>query len=196
VEGPRVRTPQVSVGRDRTVSGIEECTPSADRGVEDDLEEEHIEKLFRQLRAIPNPEKPRVHRPEHGSECLFWVRKELVKDQRIRPEDCYPVGRGQRFSEVPVTLSWSRDIWPGGREKPTYVEVLRRVPMADGGRWVWQADRPPRAPVRGRPQRGRGAYPQGQNRPPLPPPPKMQKQGPLEADQGTTQLPPDHAQVQ
>jgi hypothetical protein len=25
--------------------------------------------------------------------------------------------------------------------RPTYAKVLKRVPMAEGGRWVWQPDR-------------------------------------------------------
>jgi hypothetical protein len=85
-------------------------TPGVDREFEEDMDEEHIEELFGQLWAVPIPEKPRVRRPEHGSKCLFWVRKDLVRDHKIRPEDFFLVGIGLRIVEVPVTMSWSRDI--------------------------------------------------------------------------------------
>jgi hypothetical protein len=44
--------------------------------------------------------------------------------------NCYPVSRAQWIYEAPITLSWARDIRPGGRGKATYAEVLRRIPMA------------------------------------------------------------------
>jgi hypothetical protein len=118
-----------------------------------DLDEEHIEELFGQLWAIPNQEKPRVPISPHDG-CLFWVRGELVRERCIRPEDYFPVSGSQRINGVPMTLRWS-DIRPGDGKRATYADVLRRIPMADGGRWVWQPDRPPHA-QRGRPQRGRG----------------------------------------
>jgi hypothetical protein len=49
------------------------------------------------------------------------------------------VSRDQRISEPPTTLSWARDIRSGGGGKATYTEVMKRAPMADGGKWVWQA---------------------------------------------------------
>jgi hypothetical protein len=73
-------------------------------------------------------------------------------------------------------LSYLRDLCPIG-DRPTFVEVLKRIPMAAGGKWVWQPDKPVRPAVRGRPQaqRGRGGF-----RPPvaphqnMAPPPQMQ----------------------
>jgi hypothetical protein len=63
---------------------------------------------------------------------------------------------------------------------------------------VWQAERPPRAPFRGRPQRGRGAVLQGQGRPPPPPqqlPPKQKRLLEGEHNQGNQGNPPvDRAQ--
>jgi hypothetical protein len=92
------------------------------------------------------------------------------------------VSRNQQFDKPPVRVSWSQDFKSGEGAKATFAEVVKQVAMVDGGKWVWQPDKPlPRAPMRGRPQRGRGAggLPQGQvraNQPP-PPPHPLQKQG-------------------
>jgi hypothetical protein len=118
-------------------------------------DEEHNEELFGQLWAVPNPD--RVPRAIHGGSCLFWIRKDLVRARWIKREDLHPVSKEQRITEKPITLSWARNLRPGGRDKATYAEVLMRIPMADGGRWVWQTEKPPHAQFRGRPQRCRGA---------------------------------------
>jgi hypothetical protein len=59
-----------------------------------DEEEDHIEELFRQLWVIPNPEKPKASYPSNGGDALFWIRMDLVREGRVRPEDCFLVGRG------------------------------------------------------------------------------------------------------
>jgi hypothetical protein len=66
---------------------------------------------------------------------LFWIRKDLVRQRQIRPKDCYPVGRSDRFDEHSKSLSWVKDIWAGG-DRATFVEALKKAPMADGGRSV------------------------------------------------------------
>jgi hypothetical protein len=137
-----------------------------------DQEEGHIGDLYGQLwfvpNSSPNPQRARVSTSGKGGGQLFWIRKELVSQRRIRLEDCLPVGRSDRFDAELRRLSFAKDIWAGG-DKATFVEALKKAPMADGGRWVWQPDRPPRAA--GRPQlnsqRGRGGHqPQGQRAPP------------------------------
>jgi hypothetical protein len=81
-----------------------------------------------------------------------------VREKRVRLEDCYPVSRSQRVGKVLTTLSFVRDIWSSGK-RASYKEALNSIPMVEGGRWVWQADKAQRPPIRGRPQgqRGRGA---------------------------------------
>jgi hypothetical protein len=107
--------------------------------------EEHIEEIFGQLWAIPDSPRPRV---SHGGGHLVWIRSDLVRERKIRPEDCHPVSRFQKFDKQPKTLSFARDIWGGSGKKQTFVEaVKKKVAMAEGGRWVWQADRPGRVPV-------------------------------------------------
>jgi hypothetical protein len=53
-------------------------------------------------------------------------------------------------------VSFDRDIKAIGGEKASYAEIVKRSLMTEGGRWVWQADKP-RAPVRGRNLGARGA---------------------------------------
>jgi hypothetical protein len=76
------------------------------------------------------------------------------------------VRKGEKFAGVPNHLSFSRDIWGKG-EKETYTDILKKSSMEEGGRWVWQPDRPPRAPNRGGflGQRGRGTGGQYQGHP-------------------------------
>jgi hypothetical protein len=56
---------------------------------------------------------------------LMWICKELMREHHIRPEDCFPVSKNQRISEVPTTLRW-RDIRlaNGGGGETSYVEVV------------------------------------------------------------------------
>jgi hypothetical protein len=136
--------------------------------VKDGLDkEEAIEELFGQLWAIPVEDKARVPNPAGGVRHLIWIRKDLVRDRRIRPKDCFPAGRNKKIFSPPKRLSFAKDIWARG-DRATYAEALGNIPMAEGGRWVWQADKPkpPAKPVRGRPPipRGRGSFNQGRQR--------------------------------
>jgi hypothetical protein len=121
-------------------------------------EEDTVEEFFRQLWSIPTSERPRV--PDGcGGRCLVWIRRDLVEAWTIHLDDCFLVSRFQRFDKPPRKLNFTRDIWAKANNRESYVEVLKRRTMADGGRWIWQPD-PPRA--QGRPQqaqapRGRGA---------------------------------------
>jgi hypothetical protein len=72
-----------------------------------------------------------------------------VGERRIHLEDCYPVGKSDKFDAKPRRLNFVKDIWASG-EKATFPEALKKPPMVDGSRWVWQPDRPPRAPTRPR----------------------------------------------
>jgi hypothetical protein len=128
-----------------------------------------VEEIFGQLWAVPKPDKVRVPEPNREWGCLVWIRKDLVRKKKIRVEDCFPVNRAQRIEGSSTRVSFSRDILVQG--KATYADILRRSSMAEGGRWVWQADKPPRAPARGgfATQRGRGAGQQYQGRPAAPP---------------------------
>jgi hypothetical protein len=133
-------------------------------------DEDFVEEIFGQLWAVPKPLVPRVlDSPPHGGR-LVWIRKDLVREKKVRPEDCFPVGRNQRIVHPVTKLSFSRDICRNG-EYPSYVEVLKRLPMAEGGHWVWQLNKPQQASPRGggRAQQGRGrgrGQPQQQIRPP------------------------------
>jgi hypothetical protein len=98
-----------------------------------DQDQECVEDLFGQLWVIPKSE-PRVPPPRSHGESLFWIRRDLVREKRVRLEDCYLVSRSQRVGKVSMTLSFARDIWSGGK---TYKEALNSIPMAEGGRWVW-----------------------------------------------------------
>jgi hypothetical protein len=122
-----------------------------DRVIEKDAveSEEHVEEIFGQLWAIPNSEAARVPHPGYGS-MLVWIRKDLVRERRIRLEDCFPVSRSHRIDKPPTRLYWAMDIWSGGSGKETYAEILKKT-MEEGGRWVWHPDRPVhgRAPSRG-----------------------------------------------
>jgi hypothetical protein len=93
-------------------------------------------------------DKARVPNPAGGVRHVVWICKDLMRDRRIRPEDCFPAGRNQKIFSPPKRLSFTKDIWVGG-DHATYAEVLQKIPMAKGGRWVWQVDKT--KPVRGRP---------------------------------------------
>jgi hypothetical protein len=72
-----------------------------------------------------------------------------------------------------LTVSFACDIWVRGCEKASYVEIVKRSSMAEGGRWIWQANKP-RAPGRGRNLGAKGAgaqpLPRLPFRPQVPPP--------------------------
>jgi hypothetical protein len=63
-----------------------------------------------------------------GGGYLVWIRKDLVWERRIQPEDCFSVDRAQRIEGVPKKLSLSRDILAQGRA--TYADILRKSVMA------------------------------------------------------------------
>jgi hypothetical protein len=62
---------------------------------------------------------------------------------------------------TPISLCFAREILAQGKE--TYVDIIRKSSMADGCHWVWQPDKPVRAPTHGgyAAQRGRGVGFQG-----------------------------------
>jgi hypothetical protein len=87
-----------------------------------------------------------VDRDEEELEEIFahiWAvqKLNLVQSRRIHPEDCLQVSRDQRVEGIPHKLSFSRDILV--QAKATYADILKRSALAEGGRWVWQANMPP-----------------------------------------------------
>jgi hypothetical protein len=127
----------------------------ADRGdlvvetVELDQEEE-IEEIFSQLWSVSKPEKARVTERKGNGGVLIWIHNDLVRERRL--EDCFPVGKFQKLEATPTRLSFSRH---------TYADVLKRIPMVQGGRWVWQPDKAQHAPGRGgfrQPRGGGGGF--------------------------------------
>lgn len=133
---------QVSHGTLGAVRGNRRADPVVE--VEDEL----CEEIFGQLWAIPNSRanpKREIQREDGG--CLVWIRKDLVREKWIRAEDCFPVTRSYRVREVPSSISFSRDILGRDGSKASYAEVLQRVPMAEGGRWVWQPEGQPFRPA-------------------------------------------------
>jgi hypothetical protein len=111
--------------------------------VEESCEEYHIEDFFSQLWSVPQPpEKARVLNQEINGGHLVWVRRDLVRSREIKPEDCFLVGRHERIVDKPTILSFSRDIWAQGGSRLTFVEALKQSVMAEGGRWIWQPERP------------------------------------------------------
>jgi hypothetical protein len=113
--------------------------------------EEQIEEIYDQLWSIPNLSNPRVQ-ASHGGSHLVWICSDLVRERRIRPEDCYPIGKHQKIDKAPKTLSFTRDIWAGAGQRQTFVEAVKKKVMVEGGRWVWQVDKPVLPPTRQRPQ--------------------------------------------
>lgn len=109
-------------------------------------EGEEIVEFYGQLWAIDSlpPRAPRVRLPDpsHNStsnhtDQIFWVRRALVDSRKVTVEECYPVGRSDRFEKAPVKLSFARDFWGKGGKKKSFTEILK-APMAEGGRWIWQ----------------------------------------------------------
>jgi hypothetical protein len=49
----------------------------------------------------------------------------------VRAEDCFPVSRSHKFLQQPMRVPL-RELCCEGTH-PTYVEVLKRVPMVEGG---------------------------------------------------------------
>jgi hypothetical protein len=107
-----------------------EVDPVARIGVVDQ-DEECVEELFGQLWAIPKS-KPRVPTPHLHGGRLIWKRRDLVRERRVHPEDCFPMSRSQRDGKVSTTLSFMKDMWAGG-ERATYKEVFNSIPMTEGG---------------------------------------------------------------
>jgi hypothetical protein len=80
----------------------------------------------------------------------------LLRENRVRPEDCFPVSHTQRVEGPLMNLSFSIDILAKG--KVTLTDILKRSAMAEGGRWVWHAEKPMAQASRGGfAQRGRCA---------------------------------------
>jgi hypothetical protein len=108
----------------------------------------------------------------------MWIRKDLVREGRVHPDDCHPVSQFQKVALNLKTLSFSRDICGGGGGagvRETFMDVLKKAPMAEGGRWVRKPDKPVH-PVNWQIQDARGRM-QGVNqgfRPPPPPRPPHQ----------------------
>jgi hypothetical protein len=53
------------------------------RGVEC-LDEEYVKEIFEQLWAIPKLDNPRVPDPHPSGGCLVWIRRDLVREERVR----------------------------------------------------------------------------------------------------------------
>jgi hypothetical protein len=96
--------------------------------------EESIEEIFGQLWVIPNMERARVPEQRSQGGGLVWVCSELVRAGKVTPVDCFLVS--QRVEGIPKLISFAPGSWEGGSH-PTYVEVLKMFPMAEGGTWVW-----------------------------------------------------------
>jgi hypothetical protein len=58
-------------------------------------QEEEIEEIFGRLWSIPKPKRARVseRKGNGGGGVLVWIHKDLVRERRFRPEDCFPVGK-------------------------------------------------------------------------------------------------------
>jgi hypothetical protein len=104
------------------------------------------EELFGQLWNVPNP-RPRVPEAKSNGGCLVWVRRDLLREKRVTPQDCFPVNKAVRLLQAPKRLSFALDIWRRG-EKATFTDIVRRSAMADGGRWIWQPNMPQRVSTR------------------------------------------------
>jgi hypothetical protein len=114
--------------RDRAVEEAKSCS-----------EEEAVEEILGQLWVVPKPDKPRVRRAMPDGGCLVWIRRDWLRERQVRPEDCFPMSRSHKFLQHSKRVPLSELCCEGSR--PTYAKVLKRVPMAEGGRWVWQPDR-------------------------------------------------------
>jgi hypothetical protein len=116
-------------------------------------EEEFIEEIYSQLWIVPKPEVRVQESPGLNGGGLVWVRNDLVRDRKVILADCFPVSKSHRFEGTLKKIQLATQIWEGG-SRSSYAEIVKRFPMAEGGRWVWQEDKP-RAAQRGCGQRGR-----------------------------------------
>jgi hypothetical protein len=73
-------------------------------------EEDAVEELFRQLWAIPQISPPRVPNLGWTEDRLVWVRKELVKEDHVRPKNCFVVSHFHRVEGIPMA-EHSRWVW-------------------------------------------------------------------------------------
>jgi hypothetical protein len=80
-----------------------------------------------------------------------------MRARKVTLADCFPVSKSHRIEGAPRKIQLATQIWVGG-SRPSYTEIVKRFPMAEGGQWVWQEDTL-RAASRGRGQRGRGRPP-------------------------------------
>jgi hypothetical protein len=74
-----------------------------------------VEELFGQLWNVPNP-RPRVREAESNGGCLVWVRRDLLREKRVTPQDCFLTNREVRMYRAPTKLRFARDIWGGGEK--------------------------------------------------------------------------------
>jgi hypothetical protein len=64
------------------------------------------EEIFEQLWAIPKLDNPRVPDPHPSGGCLVWIRRDLVREKRVRPEYCFPISRTQKIDHTTKRLSF------------------------------------------------------------------------------------------
>jgi hypothetical protein len=111
---PNLAPPQVSERSSPPRTLVELGDDQADPAVGDRPKEseEYIEEIFGQLWSIPKSARARV---PHGcvGGYLVWIPSDLLRERRVRPEDCFPVSCSQKIDKPPITLSLARDIWGG-----------------------------------------------------------------------------------
>ena len=66
-------------------------------------------------------------------EGLVWIRKDLWESKSFTPEDCHPVGEGDRWVKDPVKLNFAEDYWRKG-DKASFVEVVKAMVAHGRGR--------------------------------------------------------------
>lgn len=102
-------------------------------------EEEVVQEWFRQLWLIPEPPASTNHRRHQGArvrdshESLVWIRKDLWGARSFQPEDCFPVGRGDRWSDQPKDFNFAADCWAQGKKK-TFIQAVQSMAGRERGR--------------------------------------------------------------
>ncbi|KAM0902206.1 hypothetical protein ACQ4PT_019442 [Festuca glaucescens] len=133
------------------------------------------EEFFGQLWAIPAT-PPRRQPPSAGSSLICWVRKDLVRANRLSLTDCFVAAPIDCIRQIPKVIHA-----PGliGGSKPSFAAVLRRNSMAGG------------VPARGR-GRGFGLVhpPPAQPPPPAVVAPNQELRPPVPRSQGRNLNPP------
>jgi hypothetical protein len=67
--------------------------------------EEYVEEIFGQLWSIHEPAQVRVPHGCGGGH-LVWIRSDLLRERRVRPEDCFLVTRFQKIDKPLITLTF------------------------------------------------------------------------------------------